>query len=55
MYEIVSALAPPAIVATVFLLGVRAVLKHERADRARERRQPAGPPVKLAKETGSEE
>ncbi|WP_171074552.1 hypothetical protein [Nonomuraea basaltis] len=37
MYEIIEALVPPAIVAAVFLLGVRAVLKKERADRARER------------------
>ncbi|GAA0911984.1 hypothetical protein [Nonomuraea longicatena] len=37
MYEIVAALLPPAVVATAFLLGVRAILRRERADRERER------------------
>lgn len=39
MFEVFSALAPPAIVATAFLLGVRALLNHEKAARAEERRQ----------------
>lgn len=39
MFEVFSALAPPAIVATVFLLGVRALLKHEKAAKAQERRE----------------
>ncbi|WP_327090771.1 hypothetical protein OIE66_09155 [Nonomuraea sp. NBC_01738] len=37
MYEVVAALIPSAVVATTFLLGVRALLRRERADRERER------------------
>lgn len=41
MSEVFAALLPPAVVATVFLLGVRAVLKRERADREVEGRKSA--------------
>ncbi|MFI6291983.1 hypothetical protein ACIBEJ_10395 [Nonomuraea sp. NPDC050790] len=41
MYEVVAALVPPLVVATAFLLGVRAVLRRERADRERERAENA--------------
>ncbi|WP_084959219.1 hypothetical protein [Thermoactinospora rubra] len=36
MFEIIEALVPPTVVAIVVILGVRAVLKKERADRAQE-------------------
>ncbi|MBB5084540.1 hypothetical protein ACIBHY_18065 [Nonomuraea sp. NPDC050547] len=45
MYEVVAALVPPAVVATAFLLGVRAVLKRERADREHERSESATRPA----------